>query len=517
MGRSGRRILWTMAAAALLLSLAGAAEAAWYRAETDRFVVFGEGREAQVREYAVKLTVFDRVLRQLNPVAAGQPAGGKVDVYLVRGLGEMRRVRPGIGAGIAGFYSGNNEAMFAVADVDREGLDAQQVLFHEYAHHFMLANFPAAYPAWFVEGWAEYYQTVEITPDQIKIGDYSKNRVEWLWLGRWLPLDELLTKRVADLRDEGQAAFYAQAWLLMHYMRSDPERAAQLNAAMLAISKGEEPLAAFKAATGAEPTQLDKRLQRYRKLPVLLMKNTEPPPEVKVTQLPASADELLLENLRLMSSPLEPTDTRLLEQIRAKAARYPGDRLAEMTLARAEFTYGDAGKAQAILDARIAADPKDEDALVLAGVGQYTAGVREPERTAERFRAARRYFGKAHALDSNDFRTLYHYARSRQLEANYPTENDIAALLQARALAPSVMEISMHAGAALMHRGRKAEAALVLSPLLNSPHGGSSAQVARALLEGRSMDEAEAAAQPASAGPVSTPPPARPEKTADGG
>jgi tetratricopeptide (TPR) repeat protein len=503
-------------AAVCLLAQAPAAQAAWYRAETDRFVVFGEGQEAQVRDYAVKLTTFDRVLRLLNPIGAERPVGGKVEVYLVRGLGEMRRVRPSIGAGIAGFYSGNNEAMFAVADVDREGLKAQQVLFHEYAHHFMLANFPAAYPAWFVEGWAEYYQTVEITPDQIKVGDYSDNRVEWLWLGRWLPLDELLTKRVSDLRDEGQAAFYAQAWLLMHYMRSDPERAAQLNAAMLAISKGEEPLTAFKAATGAEPKQLDKRLQRYRKLPVLLMKNSEPSPEVTVTQLPASADDLLLENLRLMSSPLEPVDTRLLEQIRAKAARYPGERLAEMTLARAEFIYGDVGKAQAILDARIAMDPKDEDALVLAGVGQHIAGLRDPARMAERFRAARRYFGKAHTLDSNDFRTLYHYARSRQLEANYPTDNDVAALLQARAFAPSVLEISMHAGAALMHRGRKAEAALVLSPLLNSPHGGSTAQVAKALLEGRSLDAAEASAQPA-AGPVSAPSGAETEKSADGG
>ncbi|MFC3077145.1 hypothetical protein ACFODL_03475 [Phenylobacterium terrae] len=502
------------AAAGALLALAGVAEAAWYRAETDRFVVYGEGREAQVRDYAVKLTVFDRVLRQLNPVAADRPAGAKVEVYLVRGVGQMRRVRPGIDQSIAGFYSGNNEAMFAVADLDRRDVEAQQVLFHEYAHHFMLANFPAAYPAWFVEGWAEYYQTVEITPEQIKVGDYSENRVEWLWLGRWLPLDELLTKRVSDLRDDGQAAFYAQAWLLMHYMRSDAERADQLNAAMLAISRGQDPLTAFKAATGAEPSQIDKRLQRYRKLPVLLMKNTEPPPEVKVTQLPASADDLLLENLRLMSSPLEPPDTRFLEQVRAKAARYPGDRLAEMTLARAEFTYGDLDKAQAILDARIAADPTDEDALVLAGVGQYVAGLRQPDRAAERFRAARQYFGKAHALDSNDFRTLYHYARSRQLEANYPTENDVAALLQARALAPSVMEISMHAGAALMHRGRKEEAALVLSPVLNSPHGGESAAVAKAILEGRSVEEAQTGAQPAAA---PAPDPVTPEKTANGG
>lgn len=497
------RNLGSFAAAACLLAQASAAEAAWYRAETDRFVVFGEGREAQVRDYAIRLTIFDWVLRTLNPGAAGRPSA-KVEVYLVRGVGEMRRVSPEIDQSTAGFYSGNNEAMFAVANIDQPGLSAQQVLFHEYAHHFMLANYPAAYPAWFVEGWAEYYQTVEITSGGIKVGDYSDNRVEWLWLGRWLPVEELLTKRVADLRGDEQAAFYAQAWLLMHYMRSDPERAEQLNTAMLAISRGEHPLAAFKAATGAEPKQLDKRLQRYRKLSVLLMQNTEPDPEVKVSRLTAAADDLLLENLRLMSSALEPVDTRLLQQIRAAAARHPGDRLAEMTLARAEFTYGDVDKGAALLDARIAADPKDKDVLILAGVGQHLAGVRDENRMPERFRAARGYFAKAHALDPADFRTLYHYARSRSIEPGYPTDNDVAALLQARSLAPSVLEISMYAGAALMERGRKDEAVRVLGPVLNAPHGGRAATQARAILEGRSLEEAESAA-PAAA-PASSEP-----------
>lgn len=515
MGLSVWRNLWAAAAAALLLAPASAAQAAWYRAETDRFVVFGEGREAQVRDYAIKLTVFDRVLRQLNPVAAERPAGSqKVEVYLIRGVGEMRRIRPESTGMVGGFYVGNNEAMFAVADLDQPGLGAQQVLFHEYAHHFMLANFPAAYPAWFVEGWAEYYQTVEITPAQIKIGDYSENRVMGLWLGRWLPVEELLTKRVGDLRGDERGAFYAQAWLLMHYMRSDPERAAQLNTAMRAIARGEDPLAAFTAATGAEPRQLDKRLQRYRKLQLILFDNTQPEPEVKLTELAASADDLLLENLRLMTSALEPVDTRLLEQIRAKAARYPGDRLAEMTLARAEFTYGDVDKATAILDRRIAADPKDEDALVLAGVGQYIAGNRYPGQKPDRLKAARRYFGKAHELDQTDFRVLYHYARSRVLEPSFPTDNDIAALLQARALAPSVGEISLYAGAALMRRGRKDEAARVLAPVLNSPHGGGGVTAARAIMEGRSVDEAlSPAQQPATAAQ----PPATPEKSADGG
>ncbi|HEX2561970.1 hypothetical protein [Phenylobacterium sp.] len=507
MGLANWRNLLAVAAAACLLASASAAQAAWYRAETDRFVVFGEGRESRVREYAVKLTHFDRVLRQLNPAAADSPTGGKVEVYLVRGLVELRRVRPGIDASIAGFYTGNNEAMFAVADVDRAGLEAQQILFHEYAHHFMLANFPAAYPAWFVEGWAEYFMTAEINPKVIEVGRYNPGRAQWLLESRWIPLDVLLTRHLGQLSEKQRAMYYSQAWHLTHYMSSTPERAAQLNKAILAISKGEQPLAAFKAATGMGPKELEKALAKYRQLPILTLANNYPAPAVTVTVLPTSADDLLLVNLRLMASPAGGPDGGLLQQIRRKAADYPGDRLAQMTLARAEFTYGDVAAGDAIMQGLIAADPKDLDALVLAGVGKRIAGERDLSRKTEHYRAARQLFMQAYKLDQDDFRSLYHYARSRSVEPAYPNENDVTALLTARALAPTVQEISFFAGEALVRHGRKDEAASVLSPLLNWPHGGAAPVLAQAILDGKTYDqavhaletEAKSAAEPTSA------------------
>ncbi|HEY9218364.1 MAG TPA: hypothetical protein VIO94_09965 [Phenylobacterium sp.] len=484
----------------MLLAFAQPAHATWYRAETERFIVYGEGREAQVREYAVKLTTFDKVLRFYHPATANRPVGQKVEIFLVEGPSDLRRIRPGLPNGIRGFYVGNNEAVFAAADVSSGAIEAEQVLFHEYAHHFMLENFPSAYPAWFVEGWAEYFMTARITPEKITIGEYNDNRVAWLFGAEWVPLRELLTKRPGELRRDGQALFYSEAWLLMHYMRSDAERAAQLNAATLAISKGEEPVAAFIAATGMQPEALQKKLRKYVKLPIVRMDNAGRAPEVKVTALPASADMFLLENVRLMISSPEPVDEKFLRDVRAKAAKFPGDRLAEMTLARTEFTYGDVAAGEAIMQRLIAANPTDVDVLVLAGVGQFLGGVRKEEEQTARFRAARRHFAKAYELDKHDFRSLYHYARSRSVEPAYPNDNDIAALMEARALAPSVEEISLHAGAALMQRGRKDEAAKMLARLMNSPHGGPEAAMAKAVLEGRTLEDAEKALTEATSG-----------------
>ena len=35
-------------------------------------------------------------------------------------------------------------------------LDIKTVLLHEYTHHFMYQYFPAAYPTWYSEGFAEF-------------------------------------------------------------------------------------------------------------------------------------------------------------------------------------------------------------------------------------------------------------------------------------------------------------------------------------------------------------------------
>ena len=76
---------WAALAGALTALVApGAAQAKWYRAETDRFVVYGEGREAKVREMAARLTAFDAVLRLHNPPPDGR-SPRKLDVYMVGG------------------------------------------------------------------------------------------------------------------------------------------------------------------------------------------------------------------------------------------------------------------------------------------------------------------------------------------------------------------------------------------------------------------------------------------------
>src|SRR3712207_3311188 len=149
------RHLTAVAAAAASLLATAPAWAEWRKAESANFIVYSQSSEAKVREQAALLEDYHQFLRLLTGVTE-PPAPNKLKVYLVRGVAQLRQVR-NVATGVAGFYTANPAGIAAFAD-DRAGGwgDREDVLFHEIAHHFMLQYRPNAYPAWFIEGFAEY-------------------------------------------------------------------------------------------------------------------------------------------------------------------------------------------------------------------------------------------------------------------------------------------------------------------------------------------------------------------------
>lgn len=453
------------------LALAGPAEAAWLKAESPHFIVYGEGGEAQLRERVAQLEDFDALLRMLTGTAE-RPAGAKLTLYLVRGYGELRQVWPGAAYQTGGFYSANVEGVFALSDVGRgDSAQADEILFHEYAHHFLLQYFPGVYPTWYNEGFAEYLMTVRFEPDTIELGRRSQGRAIFLNM-RWLPLEEVLWPTDRDPTAITRGQQYAQSWLLVHYLIRDRMRAAQMNRYLTLLAAGREPRAAFVEAFGTTPAQMQRSLQRYYRdgltFSRLRRTSASAPPPVAVTALPASAERLLLADLALTLA--GSGDARaVVERIRA-AARGAQDAFSRRIHARAEALHGDAAVAGQLLEALLAEAPGDAGLLYLMGVRQMRGAGPV---------AAAGWFERAYRADPFHHAALFRHAMA--LAARGGSDAALPLMMRAHGLAPQVATYRINAAALLAGQARWDEAEAVLAPLLTVRHGGRN-EAAHALL-----------------------------------
>ena len=473
----------------LAAALAGPALAGetWTKAETRHFIVYSDGDAGALRKSAETLESFDDLFWTLYGLEAPSEPEAKLKVYMVGSVGDLRRVAPSMAGGVVGFYIASPDETFALS-IRGAG---QSVLQHEYVHHLMLRHFPAVYPAWFVEGYAEYLMTADIKDKSADVGKPDEGRRYELTNSKWLPITDILGEEVSAIPEAKRSTFYAQAWLLTHYFLSEPARMPQFQAYIAAISNGEKSVDAMTKATGMTPQALEKALHlyyagasHYREID----RSKRPKPEVVITTLPPSA-ELMLEDLDVRTGVPDDSKAAILADIRARARAYPDDAFAQVALARAEIVLGDPTVGAAILKKRLAADPRDVEALALEAQRLVAAGDADTAHQQADYDQAGALLAQAFKLDPTRYQTLYAFAETRRLDPHYPSDNALQALLISFKQAPQVATIRMETAHALIARGKKAEARALLQPLVNDPHGGGAAEAAKALL--KSIEEGD--------------------------
>lgn len=477
----------TRSAAALALWLAASpAGAAWRRAESANFIVYSEAGEPELRQEVARLEDYNGFLHLLTGVD-DPPAPNKLKVYMVRGGAALKIVRPGIRTDAAGFYTAGESGIAAVVNQKAgfSGGEEDQILFHEIAHHFMLQYRPTAYPPWYVEGFAEYVMVTTIKDDQIEYAQANSNRVSWLAHAQWLPWDRILFDP-PPRSSQVTALYYAQSWLLVHYLLRDPARKAQLVDYLRSTGEGEAPRAAFKRVFGKEPRALDRDIRGYaeRKMTYSRLKRASAmaSPAMTITVLPASADDLLLLDAGLDLGASGEEAAQRLAKVR-EAARGKTDAYARRVLAKAEALAGDGAAADRLLDPLLAAAPADAELLYLKGMRHLVAARRDPAVAEKERKLAQGWFAKAHRADPNHFQTLVRYAESLSGDPRFVSENTANILLLAHELAPQVSEIGMAAARILLIRGEFAEAERILIPLASNPHQPELTAAAEAMLQ----------------------------------
>lgn len=454
------------------------ASAEWRRAESDQFIVIGELSDSDIREYAIELEQLDDAIRTLSGVTAA-PSRIKFRVYVVTSASDVRgfmEERPNSNM-VAGFYSGSMRGPFAV--VPRRslgsatfGLSADHILFHEYAHHFMWQYFPASYPSWYVEGFAELISTAEFDGEgRVLIGQGSVNRALGLVYDDWTPMRRLMTTT-----ERLGIAAYSQGWLMTHHAMFDAEAGRRLREYLAGLQRGEPAEAVFDSVYGSLEPSLDQQLRRYmqqRRIGALRIGvGAIDPASIAVRTLSAEEADVA------MLYPLDPdiSASRVAEIV----ARYPENPQAHVERALAAIAARDYPSAVSAIDTALSIDPGHVEANAIKGqllVSMiYVGGDDGDARLAE----ARRHLLAANRSDPASALPLYWYYFSFPDRASRP-ENANDALFSAFQLVPQNPEIRIALGDLYLSEGRYSEAAIAVQPLLFASHESEESESARTI------------------------------------
>lgn len=482
------------AAIGLALGVGQPANAAWTRAETDHFILYSEANEKSLRAEGVKLERFNMMMRLLTGAKDSGEKPVRLTVYFVRTPEQARALLPGKARQVAGFYIPSAEGALAVVPRMINAPEAASrytdiedvVLFHEYTHHLMLQYFPSAYPAWYVEGLAEYVGNSKIEDDgSVKLGLPNLPRAYTLTNRPKFPLLRLLTTRVADIQREEVSAFYARSWLLVHYLEIDPARSAQLRTFLDAVRSGTGGLDAARAAFG-DLTALDKALDRYLTQRMMsyrtISSKLASPTNIVVQPLDAAASDAVLPALRLKRGTPVAEREALAAELRKLNLRYPDDARLLTLLAEAELDLRNFAASEAAADAALRIAPKESRTLLWKGLSQARALSAARNRDGERWKTARSWIVRANRANTEDPLPLIAYFRSFVDAGIAAPEVAVKGLDKALSLVPQNRNLRLTYARALAGQRKFDDARVVLEPVANDPHGGGASEAAVRLL-----------------------------------
>ncbi|RAK51417.1 hypothetical protein [Phenylobacterium deserti] len=461
----------------------------WREVTTDHFIVYSEEAPQAVVAYAEKLELYDRMLRHMLDMRNEAPAkSGKLTVFVLPSEAAIRSMYGKGGDSVGGFYL--PRARGAIAFVPRptrvkgeNGWSGQLILLHEYAHHFMLSNFSAAYPSWYVEGFAEFCATTVFEDDgSLVVGRPPQFRAYEILAPTALTVEEMVqTGRKYSTVELSQ--LYGRGWLLTHYLNFTPARDGQLAKYLTGLNTGTPSLQAAQAAFG-DLRQMDRDLRAYAAGKLAAGRLTLPPvkaSDVKVRELTAGENATMPVRMRSTRGVSLDEARKLLPDARRAAGRFPNDAMAQRVLAEAEFDAGNLAEAEAAADRALAADPTLTEAMIYKGMVRQAQAIATNDPNSPLWREARRLFLQANRLDSTHPEPLIHFYTSFPTA---PTANAVTGLIAAFRAAPHDRGVRLMLARQQLIEGKTKDARRLLLPLAFAPHEGGAKNLAQQVVEG---------------------------------
>ncbi len=240
----------------------------WVQARSPHFHVVGNADAAKVKALTEKLERFHQAMDQtfLRPVHPVIPS----TVILMKSQAALRpfsRLSPdGEPVTAQGFMQAGPERMYLVVNLGPA--TAERTAFHEYTHLLVNLKFGSV-PLWLNEGLANYFQTIRLWDSHFSLGEWRPDYEQTLRQMGFIPLHVL-----ADVeedspyynREERLQRFYAQSWLLVHYLLHGEQGRHRkgLEVLLELLRDGVPQEQAFEQAVGVDYAEMEGRLRRYR-------------------------------------------------------------------------------------------------------------------------------------------------------------------------------------------------------------------------------------------------------------
>jgi Tfp pilus assembly protein PilF len=293
-----------------------AAEPKWQLISSDHFQVITDAGQKKGHEVIARFEQMRSVFSELlgrRKVRMSQP----IEILALANPGTYAQLAPQ-GTSLPAFFLRGEERVFIVVNTSVE--DSWRAIEHPLAHYLLDYNYPPT-AAWFDEGFAEYFSSLYFTNKNTQLGSdpelawpgqpaYSeqasglKSFTELLSNPVWLNLADLMQmrNRVVNGREgTHHTLFYAQSWVLMHYLLNQ-NKLAQAGAYFDLVENQRTPFAeAVQQGFGVTPAQLDQQVKDYfhslKPLQTSLKEAQAPAPPatpepVQVSPLPFPADEV---------------------------------------------------------------------------------------------------------------------------------------------------------------------------------------------------------------------------------
>ena len=456
------------------LAVATPAMADWKTVETENFVYYSEGKTEDIKQNAVRLEMFDRLVRALtNNQREG--TASKLRIFELKDIDTLQRLSGAYGAG--GYYTNNDMGPYVV--VFREDVRSSGTMFktnqnsvrwgpevrqHEYLHHYMYQFFNANYPSWYSEGFAEYYGTMAFPEENVvEIGHAPYGRMNAIKRGGWLPAEELLTARsYGEVSNLG--ALYAQGWLLTHMAARNPERGKQLADYLNRLVAGEDYGDAARAAFG-DLDKLDKELKQHSKDIQAVRLSLKPMDvgAVEVTEMSEFESDMFNYIMRVNVGIRDNDIGRIRSHVREVRQANPTNLLGLEAQARLALRAEDYDDVLTQAEAFLAQDPNSAMGKMFKGV----ALVMKVDKNApaNAYDEGRDLLAQAANADPSNPEPLIYFYRSYLLGDGIPPADAQNALMRAHQLLPGHRQLRMYAARDFEWRGMIDEAIFMVNPL----------------------------------------------------